>query len=225
VYIVKILYVEDNEKLARLTAENLRLSGHIVELVHDLETSLHYTRVDRYEVIILDRMLPGGQDGLLLCAELRKRGDTTPVIVLTALGNVDHRVLGFKNGADDYLTKPFNFSELLMRIKAVTRRASQTPATVIIGENITINLPMREVFYKGERINLSQRLWSLLEYFLLHQNQTTSKERLIDRVWGVDSGVLENTVEVAVKKLRVKLHDEKGRLIQTVHGFGYRLVA
>lgn len=222
---MKILYVEDNEKLARLTAENLRLSGHIVELVHDLETSLHYTRVDRYEVIILDRMLPGGQDGLLLCAELRKRGDTTPVIVLTALGNVDHRVLGFKNGADDYLTKPFNFSELLMRIKAVTRRASQTPATVIIGENITINLPMREVFYKGERINLSQRLWSLLEYFLLHQNQTTSKERLIDRVWGVDSGVLENTVEVAVKKLRVKLHDEKGRLIQTVHGFGYRLVA
>lgn len=219
---MKILYVEDNEKLARLTAENLRLNGHVIELIHDLETAQHYTQVDDYDVIILDRMLPGNQDGLTLCDELRKRGDSTPVIMLTALGDVDHRVLGFKRGADDYLIKPFSSDELLMRIKAVTRRVSQTSAIIQVGKDITINLPMREVLRKRERITLSKRLWSLLEYFLLHPNRTISKEQLIDRVWGVDSDVLENTVEVAIKKLRVKLHDEKGNIIQTVHGFGYR---
>lgn len=220
---MKVLLVEDTEKLAALIEENLRLKAYVVETVATADDALRYAEADIYDVIILDRMLPDGQDGLEVCEKLRKSGDQTPILMLTALGSVEHRVEGFSGGADDYLPKPFDMRELLARVSALARR-KQTPASIIVSiDNITINLSKQEVLVNDQQITLSKRLWRLLEYLAMHQGQTVSKDTLIDRVWGMDSDVLENAVEAAVRKLRQKLNDDKGETIQTAHGFGYRL--
>lgn len=220
---MKVLLVEDTEKLAALIEENLRLKAYVVETVATADDALRYAEADIYDVIILDRMLPDGQDGLEVCEKLRKSGDQTPILMLTALGSIEHRVEGFSGGADDYLPKPFDMRELLARVSALARR-KQTPASTIVSiDNITINLSKQEVLVNDQQITLSKRLWRLLEYLAMHQGQTVSKDTLIDRVWGMDSDVLENAVEAAVRKLRQKLNDDKGETIQTVHGFGYRL--
>lgn len=221
---VKILLVEDTEKLARLIVENLRLNGHVVETTKTAGDALHLAEVEKYDVIILDRMLPDGVDGLEVCARLRANDNTTPILMLTALGGVDRRVEGFENGVDDYLPKPFDMRELLARVSALMRRNRETPVKVVVNAgHVSINLPKRLVFVDEKEVVLSKRLWRLLEYLALHRGETTSKEILIDRVWGTDSDVLENAVEAAIRNLRRKLGDEKGAIIQTVHGFGYRL--
>ncbi len=221
---MKILLVEDTIKLANLVAENLRGTGFVVEIVGTAEGALHLTQMEGYDAIILDRMLPDGRDGLDICSQLRARGNCTPILMMTALGNIDHRVEGFENGADDYLPKPFDMRELLARVSALTRRPKESPVLVLIKvADVHINLARRCVEVRGEEVKLSRRLWRLLEYLSLHQGQTISKEVLIDRVWGMDSDVLENTVEAAISNLRRKLSDEKGETIQTMHGFGYRL--
>jgi two-component system OmpR family response regulator len=221
---VKVLLVEDNEKLGRLTAESLRLHGHIVELVSTAESALYLVQVEPYDVIVLDRMLPNGQDGLEVCARLRAQGIATPVLILTALGGVARRLEGFEQGADDYLAKPFDMRELVARVTAIARRPKEIPAHVIIDAGRTsINLSRRRVTTQDLEVHLSKRLWALLEYLALHRGQTIAKDTLIYHVWGVESEVLENSVEAAIRKLRQRLGDEKGEVIQTVHGFGYRL--
>lgn len=220
---MKVLLVEDTEKLAMLIAESLRLQGYVIEAVETAEDAIRYAEVDSYDVIILDRMLPGDQDGLEVCEKLRKRGDHTPILMLTALGSVEHKMEGFGGGADDYLAKPFDMRELLARVSAMTRRKETPVPTVVISGNISINLSKQQVMVDGKEVAISKRLWRLLEYLALHPGQTISKETLIDRVWGMDSDVLENAVEAAVRKLRQKLDDDKGEIIQTVHGFGYKL--
>lgn len=220
---MKVLLVEDTEKLAALIEENLRLKAYVVETVATADDALRYAEADTYDVIILDRMLPDGQDGLEVCEKLRKRGDQTPILMLTALGSVEHRVEGFSGGADDYLPKPFDMRELLARVSALARRKETPAPTLVTSGNITINLSKQEVLVNDQAEQLSKRLWRLLEYLALHQGQTVSKDMLIDRVWGMESDVLENAVEAAVRKLRQKLGDDKGAIIETVHGFGYRL--
>ena len=221
--IVKILLVEDTHKLAALITENLQLQGCVVEMVETAEDALRFTEADTYDVIILDRMLPNNQDGLDVCEKLRKRGDQTPILMLTALGNVEHKMEGFGGGADDYLAKPFDMRELLARVSALARRKETPASTIVTIGTITINLSKQEVMVNNQQVTLSKRQWRLLEYLAMHQGQTVSKDILIDRVWGMDSDVLENAVEAAVRKLRQKLNDDKGETIQTVHGFGYRL--
>ncbi|HJQ08626.1 MAG TPA: response regulator transcription factor, partial [Candidatus Saccharimonadales bacterium] len=217
---------EDNDKLGKLTAESLRLSGQVVELAATAEDAEHLAEVETYDVIILDRMLPNDQDGLNVCARLRKAGNSTPVLILTALGNVERRLEGFEQGADDYLAKPFDMRELIARITALARRpkATATPSVIEIGE-VTINLSQKQVLVRGEEVHLGKRLWALLEYLALHRGKTISKDMLIDHVWGRDSDVLENAVEAAVRKIRRSLGDDQGDIIQTIHGFGYRLKA
>lgn len=221
--VMKLLLAEDNEKLGKLTAESLRLSGHVVELVGTAADALHMAGVETYDVIILDRMLPGNQDGLDVCARLRTQGQHTPILMLTALGSIERRLEGFEQGADDYLAKPFDMRELIARVVALARRPQDTPAAVLEISNVRINLPKRYVTVREQEIRLSKRLWGLLEYMALHRGQTISKDKLIDHVWGMDRDVLENTVEATIRKLRSKLHDDEGAIIQTVHGFGYRL--
>lgn len=220
---MKVLLVEDTKKLAALIEENLRLKAYVVETVATAGDALRYAEADTYDVIILDRMLPDGQDGLEVCEKLRKSGDQTPILMLTALGSIEHRVEGFGGGADDYLPKPFDMRELLARVSALARRKQTPVSTMVSIDNVTINLSKQEALVNGQQITLSRRLWRLLEYLAMHQGQTVSKDTLIDRVWGVDSDVLENAVEAAVRKLRQKLNDDKGEIIQTVHGFGYKL--
>lgn len=220
---MKVLLVEDTEKLAALIEENLRFKAYVVETVATADDALRYAEADTYDVIILDRMLPDGRDGLEVCEKLRKRGNQTPILMLTALGSVEHRVEGFSGGADDYLPKPFDMRELLARVPALARRKETPVPTLITSGNVTINLSKQEVLVNDQVVQLSKRLWRLLEYLALHQGQTVSKEMLIDRVWGMESDVLENAVEAAIRKLRQKLSDDKGTIIETIHGFGYRL--
>jgi len=144
--------------------------------------------------------------------------------MLSALGGVGRRIEGFEAGADDYLAKPFDMRELIARVTALIRRSKDVPAgTMISVGQLQVNLPKRTVSIDGQEVRLSKRLWQLLEYLALHQGQAISKERLIDRVWGHERDVLENTVEAAIRKLRQKLKDPKGDIIQTIHGLGYRL--
>jgi len=221
---MKVLLVEDTEKLSQLIAENLQSNGYVVETAETAEDALYFTEVEKYDAIILDRMLPNNQDGVEVCNTLRSRNDPTPVLMLTALGTVERKMEGFASGADDYLAKPFDMRELLARVSALTRRSSDTPTPVFVSVgDVDINLSKRQVNLRGKEVALSKRLWRLLEYLALHRGQAISKEILIDHVWGINKDVLENTVEVAIRNLRQKLNDPKGDIIQTVYGFGYRL--
>jgi len=168
-------------------------------------------------------MLPEGKDGLELC-KLNKTGPRPiPVIMLTAMSGSDNRINGYAYGADDYIEKPFVFEELLVRLRAVTRKNQNQEVLINIGNDIVVDTVNRLIKRSDQPISLSRRLWNLLEYFVQHKGQTLSKELLLDRVWGIDSEVLGNTVEIAVRRLRIKLGDDSGDIIQTVRGFGYRL--
>jgi two-component system OmpR family response regulator len=220
---MKILYVEDSTRLARVTADSLMLNGHIVEHVDNYDEAKHCLLVDSYDVVLLDRMLPNGKDGLELCKEIKASGDITPVIMLTALSGPDHRILGLENGADEYIEKPFKLKELLLRINLVTRHSNDSPAVNNLPNGVTVNIPRKTLEVNDLAVRLSKKEWSLLEYLLLHPNQILSKDLIIDRVWGQDSDVLPNSVEAKVRQLRVKLRDTEGETIQTIHGFGYKM--
>jgi len=220
--VMKVLLVEDNQRLARLTSEGLRLHGLIVEQAASLEQAEYLLRIDSFDAIILDRMLPGGRDGLDLCTHLRQTGRGIPIIMLTALSDVSERVKGLKQGADDYLVKPFKLEELIARLKVIVRRnTSDTTPIIVRSDDLEIHLGTQQVFVAKNEVNLSRRLWDVLEFMALHQGHVMSKEMLIERVWGIDRDVLHNTVEAAIKQLRHRLHNTTA--IETVYGFGYRL--
>jgi two-component system copper resistance phosphate regulon response regulator CusR len=223
IYIMKILLVEDNDKLAKITADKFRMSGHVTEVANTFERASYLLGIEKYDIAILDRMLPEGKDGLELCRLVKKGPNPIPVIMLTAMSGPDNRINGYSYGADDYLEKPFVFEELLMRLRIATRKNQNQEALFSIGNDISVDLVNCSVVRKGQPIRISRRLWNLLEYFILHKGQTLSKEVLIDRVWGLDSDVLDNTIETAVRRLRVILGDDNDDIILTVRGFGYRL--
>lgn len=220
---MKLLLVEDEPKLGQATKRGLELDGYSVELVTTAEDALHYTEVDTYDLIILDRMLPGGKDGLDVCAQLRERGWQDPILMLTALSETSDKVVGLKNGADDYLAKPFAFDELTARVQALLRRPSQMVGPKLVAGDLNIDMGEKRVLRDGQEILLTKREYALLEYLAHNKGLTVSKEQIIDHVWSFDADILPNTVEVFVKSLRTKLHDADNSLIKTVRGFGYRM--
>jgi two-component system, OmpR family, response regulator len=221
---VRILLVEDNRRLGQAIREGLRLEGYAVDLVEDYEDGLGYAQVEDYGLLILDRMLPGGRDGLDICASRRQDGDSTPILMLTARGALDDKVRGLKNGADDYLVKPFEFAELLARVEALARRPRhyRWPRTEI--GSVTIDRAGKTVLTRGKPVNLTKREYALLECLMDRQGEVVSKDDLIKHCWDFDADVLPGTVEVFVFSLRKKL-DAPGEpsVIETVRGFGYRL--
>jgi DNA-binding response OmpR family regulator len=222
---VKLLIVEDERKLARLLRGLLEDENHTVELAYDGEEGLEFVRGGEYDLIILDVMLPR-IDGLEVCRRIRAKRIHTPILMLTARTSVEDRVAGLDAGADDYLTKPFAFAELLARIRALARR--ETPTTVgnrlVVGE-LSLDLKTREVRHGDRRIELTPKEFSLLEYFMRHPNQVLSGQQIADHVWSYDFDGLTNRVAVYVSYLRKKLQNGGRAPIQTVHGVGYRLVA
>jgi DNA-binding response OmpR family regulator len=222
---MKLLLVEDEPKLGKATKRGLELDGYSVELVTTAEGALHYTEVDDYDLIILDRMLPGGKDGLDVCAQLRERGWQGPILMLTALTETADKVAGLKNGADDYLAKPFAFDELLARLQALLRRPIKLVGPKLQVGAITIDMGEKRVTKNSEEIVLTKREYALLEYLAHNKGRTVSKDQIITHVWSFDADILPNTVEVFVKSLRNKLGDSKNTIIQTVRGFGYRMDA
>jgi DNA-binding response OmpR family regulator len=222
---VKLLIVEDERKLARLLRGLLEDENHTVELAYDGEEGLEYVFGGEYDLIILDVMLPR-VDGLEVCRRIRAKRIHTPILMLTARTSVEDRVVGLDAGADDYLTKPFAFAELLARIRALSRR--ETPTSVgnrlVVGE-LSLDLKTREVRHGDKRIELTPKEFALLEYFMRHPNQVLSGQQIADHVWSYDFDGLTNRVAVYVSYLRKKLQDGGRAPIQTVHGVGYRLVA
>lgn len=227
-YRMRILVIEDEEKIARAIKRGLELKGFAVDTVHDADTGLSYAVDSDYDAIVLDRMLPGSMDGAELCKKVRAEGVHTPIIMLTALGSVGNRVEGLNSGADDYLVKPFSFEELVARIKALLRRPAVQTGTVLSLDGLTLDTAKYEVKRGDTPIALSHKEFSLLEYFMHHPGQVVTKDMIINHVWDEDAYVLPNTVEVYIGYLRNKIDrpfPDAKPLLHTLRGFGYKITA
>lgn len=222
---MKLLLVEDEHKIAASIKKGLEQEAYTVDVVYDGISGLDLALAEDYELIILDRLLPE-IDGIEICKQLREKGNHTPVLMLTAKGQLQDRLEGFAAGADDYLVKPFAFEELLARIRALARRPKKSISNILVCGNLSLDIDSFEVKRDGKNIQLSSKEFSLLEYLLRHMNKTLSKEQIIAHVWNYDSDILPNTVEVYMGYLRNKIDrpfPKQTKLIQTVRGFGYKI--
>ena len=223
-----LLLVEDESNLAFLLSERLHREGYRVDTCSDGEQGLIQAAGGTYDLAILDIMLPG-RSGFEVCRELRHRGIGMPILMLTARGGVADRVTGLKLGADDYLAKPFEVSELLARIEALLRRAKATPKaadSVFTFGELTVDLRGKEVTRKGQPVDLSAREFQLLNYLITHREAAISREELLDKVWGYQSIPNTRTVDVHIAQLRQKIEDnpKEARYIVTVYGCGYKFM-
>lgn len=223
---MRILVVEDEHKIANSIKKGLEQESYAVDLAFDGEYGFDLVATEDYDVIILDLMLPK-MDGMEICKKLRKEENIhTPILMLTAKGQLDDKVNGLNAGADDYLVKPFAFVELLARIKALTRRPKQALDNVLSLKDLTLNTLTYEVKRGGKQVRLSKKEFALLEYLLRHKDKILTKEQIINHVWDYNADILPNTVEVYIGYLRKKIDrpfKKKKPLIQTVRGFGYKI--
>jgi DNA-binding response OmpR family regulator len=222
---MRILVVEDEHKIAGAIKRGLEQESYAVDLAYDGDEGLSSALTDEYDVIVLDRMLPGLLDGTDICKEVRANGVRTPILMLTAKDKIGDRVEGLNAGADDYLVKPFAFEELLARIRALLRRPQDHVGNVLSVDDLTLDTNTYEVKRSGRKVQLSQREYALLEYLLRNQNRILSKTNIISHVWDYDADILPNTLEVYIGYLRAKIERPfRGpELIHTVRGFGYKL--
>ena len=221
----RLLLVEDEPGLVMTLTDRLAADGYDVESATTAQTGLEAALNGRFDVILLDVMLPGGS-GLDICRTIRQRGIQTPVLMLTARGQVGDRVVGLKLGADDYLVKPFEMAELLARIEALLRRSAtppQQPDAYRFGD-ISVDLRRAEVMKGDTRLELSAREFKLLKYFIEHRGAALSRDELLNEVWGYTAMPSTRTVDVHVAWLRQKVEDNPRhpQYILTVHGLGYK---
>jgi DNA-binding response OmpR family regulator len=220
---MKILVVEDNKKLAENLKQGLIQEGYAVDVIEEglaAERRILINR-DEYDLIVLDRMLPG-KDGVSICSFWRENGVVVPVLMLTALGTTDDKVVGLDAGADDYLAKPFAFKELLARINALLRRPKQVFPGVLTFKDININTTSRIVTYKNVPIPLTLKEFMVLEYLVRNVNKVVTRDELYSHAWDFADSSFSNTVDVHIKNLRKKIHDN-AKIIQTVRGVGYKM--
>jgi two-component system alkaline phosphatase synthesis response regulator PhoP len=223
----RILLVEDEPGLLMTLSDRLRREGFVVETAEDGITGLGRASSEGFDLIVLDVMLPG-LNGFDVCRDLRQRGIQTPVIMLTARGQVVDKVVGLKLGADDYLTKPFEMMELLARIEALLRRVpvEQISSDAYQFGSVRVDFRAAEVFRNGEEIELSAREFQLLRYLIAHRGSTLSRQELLNEVWGYNAMPSTRTVDVHIAWLRQKLETNARRpqFILTVHGLGYKFI-
>ncbi|MHA6644493.1 response regulator transcription factor [Mesorhizobium sp. A623] len=216
---MRILLVEDDMILGAAVQDHVIADNHSVDWVTRLDAASDHIDSAAYDLVLLDLMLPDGR-GIAFLRDLRRKGSVTPVIILTALDQISDRINGLNAGADDYLTKPFDLSELSARLNAVARRYSGNPNPLIGFGDLLVDLSARTVLRNGRAIDLTAREWALFEAFVQHPGQVLSKMQLEERLYAFGSEVESNTIEVHVSRLRKKL----GRAaIDTVRGIGYRL--
>jgi two-component system copper resistance phosphate regulon response regulator CusR len=221
---MRVLVVEDDARTAAFVKKGLVESGFAVDVAADGLEGLHLARSVGYDIIVLDIMLPG-MDGLAVLRELRAAGRKTPVIVLSARGEVEDRVRGLRAGADDYLAKPFAFSELLARVSAILRRGGETAArgTYEAGD-LVLEVSPRRVTRGGKRLDLTPKEFALLELFLRHKGEVLTRTFIAERVWDMNFDSDTNVVDVHIRRLRAKIDDPfEQKLIRTVRGVGYSL--
>jgi two-component system alkaline phosphatase synthesis response regulator PhoP len=227
----RLLLVEDEPGLVMTLTDRLLAEGYQVETVTTAPQGLETATSGHFDAILLDVMLPGG-NGLDVCRTLRQRGVQTPILMLTAKGQVVDRVVGLKLGADDYLVKPFEMAELLARIEALLRRSTTTSSTAVSGDSfrfgdVAVDFRRAEVTKGGQPLDLSAREFKLLRYFVEHRGAALSRDELLNEVWGYNAMPSTRTVDVHVAWLRQKLEDNPRhpQYIITVHGLGYKFVA
>lgn len=222
-----LLIVEDDARVADFLVRGLRAEGYVPTAVGSAEDALPLLRQGRFDLALLDVMLPG-QSGMELCQQLRAECLALPVLMLTAMGSVQERVAGLRCGADDYLTKPFAFDELLARVEALLRRPAQVvePAGELVVGDLVFDRVRMEVRRGGEPLSLTAKELAMLELLMSAPGRLFSRERILSNVWGIDADPLTNVVDVYVRRLRSKL-DQPGQpsRIMTVRGLGYRLEA
>lgn len=221
---MKVLIVEDEHKIANALKKGLEQERYSVEVIYDGDSGLAAVLGDTYDIIVLDRMLPGSVDGVEICKQARANGIHTPILFLTAKDHVKDRVEGLDAGADDYLVKPFSFEELLARLRALLRRPQDALDGVLAAGDITLDTANYLVSRGGIPVQLSRREFTLLEYLMRNEGRVLSKDTIMNHVWDFDADILPNTVEVYMGYLRNKLEKpfQGPDLIHTVRGFGYR---
>jgi len=224
---MRILLIEDELKIANALKRGLEQETYAVDAVLDGREGMSRALAGNFDLLILDRMLPGIGDGLEICRAIRAHGQKQPVLLLTARDSTRDRIDGLNIGADDYLVKPFSFEELLARIRALLRRPEQTLTTTLRVGDLTIRPDTFEVKRDGTQIQLSRKEFALLEYLMRNHGRILSKDQIIAHVWNFDADILPNTVEVFIASLRQKIDKPfKGtKMIRTARGFGYSLNA
>lgn len=221
---MRILVIEDDTEVAAYIEKALKEEGHTADVAHDGETGWTLARGGGYDLMIIDRMLPR-KDGLSIVADLRDSEDRTPVLILSALGEVDDRVKGLKAGGDDYLTKPFAFSEMLARIEALIRRSQPEEQTTkyVVGD-LVLDRMSHKVARAGESIVLQPREFRLLEYLMKHRGQVVTRTMLLEGVWDYHFDPQTNVIDVHVSRLRAKIDkDFDHPLLHTIRGRGYMI--
>ena len=219
----RILIAEDEKKLASFIRKALQSAGYAVDLVHDGNSALDLASTTPFDAIILDIMMPG-RDGLSVLQLLRERRVDTPILILTARGEVSERVAGLESGADDYMGKPFALRELLARINALTRRGSPVRSSMLKVADLTMNMLTRDVRRAGRKIELTIREFALLEFLMRAPGQVHTRTSLFERVWEYHFDTGTNLIDVYIKRLRGKMDDEfEVKLIHAVRGVGYLL--
>jgi len=223
-----ILMIEDDARILEFVKRGLEAEGYLIETANNGEQGLKLATSSEYELLLLDLMLPdiSGQE---VCRKLRQQGVTTPVLMLTAMDSLEDKVEGLHMGADDYLTKPFAFDELIARIQALIRRSNshknyKEKVAELVVADLTLNRDTREVHRAGQLVELTPKEYALLEYFMQTPGRVFSRSQILDKVWGYNADPLTNVVEVYIRNLRRKLDEGfPSSLIKTVRGFGYKL--
>lgn len=218
---MKILIVEDDLKIGNSLTKGLKSEGYEVEYINNGDLAIDES-VKFYDLVLIDIMIPGSS-GLEVAERVKTNNPNTKIIFLTAKTTIDDKLIGFRKGADDYITKPFSYEELLARIKAVLKRNLEN--NKIIYKNIIIDLESNTAKIEDQIVELSKKEFDLLKFLLVNKNKIFSKEDLINKVWGFDSEILPNTVEVFIKSLRNKIEKpfNNQKIIETIRGFGYTI--
>ena len=222
---MRILVVEDEHRIANMLKKGLEQERFAVDMAYTGNDGFDLATTEEYDLIILDLMLPG-MNGISICKQLRIKSLHTPIIMLTAKSQIQDKVNGLNSGADDYLTKPFSFEELLARVRALIRRPKKILSPALSVADLFLDTENFDVKRDNKTVKLSNKEFSLLEYLIRNKNKILTKEQIISHVWNYDSDILPNTVEVYIRNLRTKIDfpfKNKKPLIKTVRGFGYKI--
>lgn len=221
---MRILLVEDESRVAAFIAKGLREQTYAVDIATDGEQALYHASVNEYDLVILDVMLPV-KDGHQVCRELRASGFGAPILMLTARASVDDRVTGLDSGADDYLAKPFDFKELLARLRALLRRSKALRPPVLRVADLLLNTGSHAATRAGRPVSLTAKEYALLEFLMLNENRVVGREQIAQHVWDESFDPFSNVIDVYIKRLRAKLESGGKHLIRTRRGEGYILSA
>ncbi len=219
---MRVLLVEDNKKLAKYIKQMFEEGGYSIDCAHDGEVGERMAESGVYDVVILDVMLPL-KDGIAVCLALREQDNTVPILMLTAKGEVDDRVLGLDSGADDYLMKPFEMKELLARTRALLRRPVEQFTGTLQVQDLELDSAKRTIALRGKELRLTLKEYAILEYLMRNADTVVSREQVLEHCWDFAYSAFSNITDVYIKQLRKKLKDTNESYIQTIRGVGYKL--